>query len=337
MVIKEGKEDRRFDPMAIKIGSGLVPFSQVVDRFLPSGYRDGMPFEEQLRHAKEVEGLDAVGLDYPMQFEDPVTLQALLDKYDLTLCVLEMGIYGERRWKMGSFASTDPATRREAIALVKRGIDAAAELGLEEILLWPGQDGFEYPFQANHDLVWGYLVEGIGEVAEHRQDIKVGVEYKAKEPRVRCYIDSAAKTLLLCETIGLPNVGVTVDLGHSLNAQENPAQAVALCARYDRLFQVHVNDNYGDWDSDLLVGQISFWTTLEFFYWLNKVGFDSWYIMDFFPYREDGPAALEQCIRNTRRFADMAARLTKRPVEEMQKTADPVKIAEMLWQELIKF
>jgi hypothetical protein len=33
----------------------------------------------------------------------------------------------------------------------------------------------------------------------------------------------------------------------------------------------------------------------------------------------------------------MAARLTKRPVEEMQKTADPVKIAEMLWQGVIKF
>jgi len=323
--------------MAIKIGSGLVPFANVADRFLPQGYRDGLPLEEALRASKEVAGLDAIGLDYPMQFEDPVKMQAILDKYDLTLCILEMGIYGERRWKMGSFASTDPAIRRQAIDLVKRGLDVAAEMGVDEILLWPGQDGYEYPFQANYDLVWGYLVDGITEVAEHRPDVRIGIEYKRKEPRLNCYIDSAAKTVLLCEAIGLPHVGVTVDFGHSLNAQENPAEALALCAQYDRLFQVHVNDNYGDWDSDLLVGQINFWATLEFFYWLHKLGFDSWYIMDFFPYREDGPAALEQCIRNTRRMADLAVRLAKRRLEQMQEVADPVAISEMLWQETVRF
>jgi len=77
---------------------------------------------------------------------------------------------------------------------------------------------------------------------------------------------------------------------------------VALCAKHDRLFQIHVNDNYGDWDWDMLVGQVNFWTTLEFFYWLKLVEFDDFYIMDFFPYREDGRAALAQCVCNTWRF-----------------------------------
>jgi sugar phosphate isomerase/epimerase len=315
--------------MAVKIGSGLVPFSQVVDRFLPSGYRDGWPLEEQLRRAKEVPGLDAIGLDFPMQFEDPVKMQALLDKYDLQVCVLEMGIYGERRWKAGSLASADPGIRRQAIALGQRGLDVAAEMGVGEVLLWPGQDGFEYPFQANYDLAWGYLLDGIREIAAHRTDIKIGVEYKPKEPRVRCFLDTAAKTVLLCETLGLPNVGVTVDLGHALAAQENPGQSLALCAHYKRLFQVHVNDNYGDWDSDLLVGQVNFWTTLEFFYWLNQLGYASWYIMDFFPFREDGPAALAQCIRNTQRLAALATRLQASPLQQLQSAADPVAISEM--------
>ena len=322
--------------MSIAIGSGLVPFSSVVDRFMPGGYREDMPFEEQLRRAREMPGLDAVGLDYPMQFDDPVRLRGLLDRYDLTLCVLEMGIYGERRWAMGSFASTDPAIRRQAIDLVKRGMDVAAELGVAEILLWPGQDGYEYPFQANYDRVWGFLVDGLSEVAAHRSDVRIGLEYKPKEPRVRCHVDTAAKALLLCEAVGLPNLGVTVDLGHALVAQENPGQSLVLCARHGRLFQVHVNDNYGDWDSDLLVGQINLWTTIEFFYWLRRLGFDGWYIMDFFPYREDGPAALEQCIRNTRRLAALADRLAKTDLEAMQEVADPVAISEMLWQQVIK-
>jgi xylose isomerase len=323
--------------MVIKTTSGFAPFSNVVDRFLPGGYREDMSFEEQLQLSTEVEGLDSIGLDYPMQFEDPAELKMLLDKYGLQLSVLEMGIYGEKRWKYGSFAANDHTTRREAIELVKRGMDAAAELGVREVLLWPGQDGFEYPFQANHDRAWGHLVDGIGEAAAHRTDIRVGIEYKPKEPRVRCFVDSAAKGVLLCETIGLPNVGVTVDLGHSLAAHENPGQAVALCARYNRLFMIHVNDNYGDWDSDLLVGQVNLWLSLEFFYWLQKVGYDDWYVMDFFPYRENGPAALEQCIRNTRRMADIASRLTKSPLEQLQDADDPVAISELLWQETIKF
>ena len=323
--------------MDIRVTSGFAPFSNVVDRFLSSGYREPMSFEEQLQKSTEIEGLDSIGLDYPMQFENPVKLQALLDRYGLELSVLEMGIYGEKKWKLGSFAANDARTRREAIEVVKRGMDAAAELGVREVLLWPGQDGFEYPFQANHDLAWGYLVDGIGEAAQHRQDVRIGIEYKPKEPRTRCFIDSAAKTVLLCETIGLPNVGVTVDLGHSLAAHENPGQAVALCARYKRLFMIHVNDNYGDWDSDLLVGQVNLWLSLEFFYWLQKSGYDDWYVMDFFPYREDGPAALAQCIRNTHRMADMAERLTEVPLEEMQAADDPVAISELLWQQTIKF
>ena len=323
--------------MGIKVAAGLVCFSNVVDRFLPGGYRDNMPFEEALRRFSEVEGLDATGLDYPLQFDDPVKMQAILDRHGIKLCILEMGIYGERRWAKGSFASTDPAIRRQAIELCQRGMDVAAEMGVGEILLWPGQDGYEYPFQSDYGQAWGNFVDGISEVAEHRSDIRVGIEYKPKEPRTRCYIDSAAKALLLCETIGLPNVGVTVDLGHSLAAQESPAEAVSLCTRYKRLFQIHVNDNYGDWDSDLLVGQINLWRSLEFFYWVKKAGFDSWYIMDFFPYREDGPAALAQCIRNSRRLDAMAERLLECPIEEMQREGDPVAISELLWRQVIRY
>jgi len=322
--------------MDIKIGSGLVPFSNVVDRFLPGGYRDGMPLEDAIARAGEIDGLDAIGLDYPMQFEDPVKMQAILDRYGVRLCVLEMGIYGERRWKMGSLASTDRAIRRQAIELLKRGMDVAAAMGVYEILLWPGQDGYEYPFQADYRRAWGYLVDGIRETAVHRPDVRIGIEYKPKEPRVRCYVDTAAKAILLAEATGQPNVGVTVDLGHSLAAQETPAEIVALCAQRGLLFQVHVNDNYGDWDSDLLVGQINFWRTLEFFYWLRKVGFDSWYIMDFFPFRENGPAALTQCIRNSRRLAAIANRLLDCPFEQMQEEADPIAISELLWQQAIR-
>lgn len=323
--------------MSVKIVTGLVPFSGVVDRFLPEGYRDGMPLEKALEASKKIEGLDAIALDYPMSFTDPKEIKTILDRYDITMPLLEMGIYGERRWMFGSFAAKNIDTRKEAVALGKRCVEVAVELGIDDVLLWPGQDGYEYPLQANYQKSWQYLVEGIREVAEHRPNVKLAIEYKPKEPRVRCFIDTVGKALLLCKDIGLDNVGIAIDTGHAFNALENPGFSAALAGTYGRLFEVHVNDNYGDWDSDMLVGQINFWTTLDFFYWLQKVGWDGYYVMDFFPYREDGPKALRQMIKHTKRFVAMAEKLINSPLEMLQEADDPIEITELLWKTLINF
>ncbi len=103
------------------------------------------------------------------------------------------------------------------------------------------------------------MVEGLREAASYRRDVNLTIEYKTKEPRTYQYISNAAKSLLLCEEIGATNLGVVLDLGHSLFAGENPAESVALLERYKRLFHVHLNDNYRSWDDDLLLGSVHFW------------------------------------------------------------------------------
>ena len=124
-------------------------------------------------------------------------------------------------------------------------------------LLWPGQDGFDYPFQADYSRCWRLLIDGIGEVAAHRPDVRIAIEYKPKEPRAHLFVRNAGTLLHLLHEIGLANVGATIDLGHSLVAGENAAEAAVLLADAGKLFQVHVNDNYRDWDHDLMVGTIS--------------------------------------------------------------------------------
>ena len=49
------------------------------------------------------------------------------------------------------------------------------------------------------------------------------------------------------------NLGVTVDFGHALMARENAAE-------------VHINDCYGDWDDDLIVGSVRVWEALDLLY-----------------------------------------------------------------------
>jgi xylose isomerase len=300
------------------------------------GYRDPVPLEVQLEAASKVKGLRGVGLDYPYQFQDPVKLKEHLANVGLELWTVELGLYPDRKWKLGAFTAPDSAIRREAIEMCKEGLDAAVEAGATDVLLWPGQDGFDYPFQADYQDAWKRLIDGIIQVAEHRDDIPIAIEYKPKEPRIRLYVSTVGAALYLTQKIDKPHVGVAIDLGHSLMAGENPGEAVALLARESRLFQVHVNDNYSDWDHDMLVGSVSFWMTLEFFCWLQRVGYDGWYGIDVFPYREDGSQALCQSIHNTERMLELADRLLDLDLPAAQAQADALKASQLVWDAVLK-
>lgn len=326
-MVKENKKTKH------KIGSGFAPFSPCRERFVAEGYRPPQPLEEQIKLAARVDGLSGIGLDYPYQFTEKDTgrIKSLLAETHLKLCTVELGIYPDRKWKLGSFCAPDPGIRKEALELSKKALDMAVLMEADDVLLWPGQDGFDYPFQADYRQAWNRLVEGIGELAAYNPNVKIGIEYKPKEPRTNIFVRNAGTLLYLLQCIGRPNVGGVVDLGHSLVAGENPAEAAVLLAREEKLFSVHVNDNYRDWDHDLMVGTVSFWETLEFFYWLIKTGYNGWYIMDVFPYREDGLAALQHSVSNTLRFLDMAQTLQKCGLEAPMKNMDATGSSKILW------
>jgi len=82
------------------------------------------------------------------------------------------------------------------------------------------------------------------------------------------------------------------------------------------------------------VGSVSFWETLEFFYWLVRTGYCGWYIMDTFPYREDGLSALQRSVDNSIKFLSMAEKLQGCGLEETMKNMDAVGSSKILWESL---
>lgn len=314
-----------------KIASGFAPFSPCADRFNVDGYRDPMTLEEQFAAASKIEGLAGTGLDYPYQFQSAEQIRPLLDKYGLAFVTLEIGLYPDRKWKKGTYTAPDPGIRREAIEMSKKALDVAAELGAEDVLMWPGQDGFDYPFESDYLKYWDLLVQAIAEVASHRPDVRIAIEYKKQEPRANCYIRNAGTLLSLLYDVHMENVGGCIDLGHSLAAGENPGEAAVLLHRAGKLFQVHINDNYRDWDHDLIVGSVTFWETLEFFYWLGRCGWDGWYILDIFPYRMDGSAALQEGVNRTRFFIDLAGKIDSDGLRKALAQSDVHATGKELW------
>ena len=74
------------------------------------------------------------------------------------------------------------------------------------------------------------------------------------------------------------------------------SQAVELCSRAGRLFNMHLNDNYAGWDDDMIAGSVHLVEYLELLYTLRKIRYGGWCSIDIFPYRENAERATEESV-----------------------------------------
>lgn len=240
-----------------------------------------------------IRGVDLVAT--PDLLKNIREVKKCLKKTRLKVISIAVDHFTQAKWRQGTFSSIDPAIRKQAVSDTRRVMDLAAELQCGLATIWPGQDGYDYLFQADYEAERTWFAEGIKEACQYRRDVTITLEYKLKEPRTHSYLSSAAIALLMVQEIGERNCGVTLDYGHALLGYENPAETVALLHKYgNRLNHIHINDNYRSWDDDMIVGSVHTLEFLEFFYWLRRVGYDRWITIDQFPYREDGRDAVAE-------------------------------------------
>jgi sugar phosphate isomerase/epimerase len=320
----------------MKIEASGASFSSCSDRFVVSGYRRGLTPLEQLDELAKIEGLTGIPVMYPLEFENTNIIKGKLNNIGKKVGTIAPDTYIDPIWKDGSLTSRNPEIRKRMITLIKESMDLCHELDGADVLLWLAHDGYDYPFEDDYNLRWGYLLDGLAEAASYRKDVKVTIEYKAKEPRTHQYISDVGKSLLICEELKLSNLGIVVDIGHSLFGGENPAEAVELAARYNRLFHIHMNDNYRSWDDDLLVGSVHFWETLEFFYALNKIGYDGWFTIDIWPSRVDGFKALQESVTRVKMFDKMAKKLPYNEIKQLQRENKTMDIMTILRETCLK-
>jgi len=159
-------------------------------------------------------------------------------------------------------------------------------------------DGHNFSFEVDYLNQWGWLEEGLRAGVSHRKDIKVSLEYKLCESRNYNILSDMGRTLYLCERIGLPNVGVTMDVGHALLARETPAEVLSMAALTGRLFYVHFNDNDRYWDWDMLPGAVNFWDLMEVLFYLERISWQGWFSYDVAVRDGDIPEAMQAAIDN---------------------------------------
>ena len=301
------------------------------DRF--SEYHESKTPEEKIAAVAKVKGAKGVEIVYPYELQDLDVIKKALKKYHLGVAAVNVNIKGEPEFVKGSSSVNSKKLRNKAIQFLCEGMDVAKKLGTDKVTCCPLSDGYDYLFQVDYQQAWKNMVSTFKEGARHRKDIALFLEYKGSETRVNCYLDTAAKTICMIRDINEPNLGITIDVGHSLMVGETVAESVCLAQSHGIPFYIHINDNNRKWDWDLIPATRNLWDYLEMFLYLKKFNYKGWVTSDMSPVRLDPVEAFSRTIETTERMIQLAKRLDSKKLFNLMRQEKTLEIMKFLEEE----
>ncbi|MGE5689079.1 MAG: sugar phosphate isomerase/epimerase family protein [Pseudomonadota bacterium] len=330
----------------MKTSLGIWAFGTMATRFVPGGYKPELAGETTVQRVRRaVEGLGDLIDDYEFHYPQelsPENLGEVRDALDghgiYTVCT---GLHLDPRFGKGGLVSPDPATRAEALKRTLEAADFAGEVGAN-FVVWPGIEGYNYPFQTPYAESWAWFVDGIGRAAERCREhgIKLFLEHKNSEPAMKILMRNIGMTLHVIHKLrarGIDNVQVNMDWQHLIMNRENLAEYAAMLAAEGLLGHQHANSGWGDFDDDNMVGATAFMETLELAVELRRarygengerLGFD------LYPYTEDAVEAVRRSVLQWRFIDGVAARIDDAALREAQARKDAVRAYELVYAAL---
>jgi xylose isomerase len=330
----------------MKTSLGIWAFGAMATRFNPGGYKPqlaGVSTTEKVLTA--VAGLGELIDDYEFHYPQELS-PGNLDEVRGALgghgiyCVCS-GLHLDSRFGKGGFCSPDDSTRAEALRLTREGIDLAAAVGAH-FVIWPGIEGYNYPFQTPYASSWQRFLDGVAESAQHARDqgVTVLLEHKNSEPAMKILMRNIGMTLHVIHTLrtrGIDNVKVNMDWQHLIMNGENLAEYAALLASEGLLGHQHANSGWGTFDDDNIVGATAFMETLELAIELQRAGYGQngeRLGFDLYPYTEDAVAAVKRSVLQWNFIDGVAAKIDGPALHEAQQAKDAVRAYELVYAAL---
>ena len=330
----------------MKTSLGIWAFGSMATRFVPGGYKPEWAGQNTVARVRSaVEGLgdliDGYEFHYPQELsaDNLDEIRDALDGHDI-YCVAT-GLHLDPLFGKGGLVSPDEGTRREAVARTLDAIDFAGELGAH-FIIWPGIEGYNYPFQSPYRESWEWFLDGLGEAAQRARDkgVTIFLEHKNSEPAMKILMRSIGMTMHVIHKLrvqGLDNVKVNMDWQHLIMNGESLAEYAALLAAEGVLGHQHANDGWGSFDDDNMVGTIRFMETLELAVELRRAGYgDNGERLgfDLYPYTEDAVGAVKRSVLQWRFIDAVAARIDDAALREAQSRKDAVAAYEIVYAAL---
>lgn len=330
----------------MKTSLGIWAFGGMATRFNPGGYKpelSGISTVEKVRTAVGGLGdlIDDYEFHYPQELS-PDNLDAVRDALDgHGIYCIASGLHLDPRFAKGGFSSPDDATRDEALRLTTEAIDLAAEVGAQ-MIIWPGIEGYNYPFQTPYAESWARFIDGVEAAAAHAAErgVTVFLEHKNSEPAMKILMRNIGMTLHVIHTLrgrGLTNVKVNMDWQHLIMNGENLAEYAALLAAEGLLGHQHANSGWGTFDDDNMVGATAFMETIELALELRRAGYGAngeRLGFDLYPYTEDAVGAVKRSVLQWRFIDGVAAKIDETELRKAQQEKDAVRAYELVYAAL---
>jgi xylose isomerase len=225
--------------------------------------------------------------------------------------------------------------RSKAVEFIRKAKDFAKQVGANKVTCCPLADGYEFNFQTNYGRAWKHLVESLSQAGGYLTEIPLYVEYKPSETRGRCFVSTAAKALCLLNDIAIDQMGITIDFGHSMYANENPAEVVTMLAESRFGYYIHINDNDARWDWDYMVGTKHFLDYVEFLYYLQEYKYDDYLTSDTSPTRWDIKRTFEMNARVTKKLWNLLSKLDRNEFNELISGGDYLETWQFIEREIL--
>ena len=251
------------------------------------------------------------------------------------------GLHLDPMFGRGGLCSPDDSIRDEAVRRTRAAAAFAGDIGAH-FIIWPGIEGYNYPFQTPYAESWARLIDGIGQGAQvcAEKGIKLFLEHKNSEPAMKIHMGNVGMTLHVIHSLraqGLDNVQVNMDWQHLIMNGENLAEYAALLAAEGLLGHQHGNSGWGTFDDDNMVGATAFMETLELAYELRRVGYGAageHVGFDLYPYTEDQVGAVRRSVLNWRWIDEVAGRIDDGALRAAQQAKDAVRANEIVFAAL---
>jgi xylose isomerase len=325
---------------------GIWAFGPMVTRFVPGGYQPEHARETTVeRVQRAVAGLEGFIDDYEFHYPQELS-PANLDEVRAALgghgiYAIATGTHLNPRYGKGGLSSPDDAVRSAALGEALEAADLAGATGAQ-MILWPGIEGYNYPFQTPYAEAWSRFIDAVGQVAARcaEHGVTLFLEHKNSEPAMKILMRNVGMTLHVIHTLrgrGITNVKVNMDWQHLLMNGESLGEYAALLAAEGLLGHQHANSGWGTFDDDNMVGATAFMETLELALELRRAGYgenDERLGFDLYPYTEDAVEAVRRSVLQWRFIWDVAGRIDEVALREAQAHKDAVRAYELVYAAL---
>ena len=330
----------------MKTSLGIWAFGSMITRFVPGGYQPqhaGETTTEKVRRA--VEGLGDLMDDYEFHYPQELSptnldeVRGALDGHGI-YCVAT-GLHLDPKFGKGGLSSPDDAVRADAVKRTIEAADFAGSIGAH-FIVWPGIEGYNYPFQTPYADSWARFIDGVGQAAQRCKEhgVSLFLEHKNSEPAMKIFMRNIGMTLHVIHSLraqGVDNVKVNMDWQHLLMNGENLAEYAAMLAAQGLLGHQHANSGWGTFDDDNMVGTTAFMETLELAVELRRAGYgDNGERLgfDLYPYTEDAVAAVKRSVLQWRFIDSVAAKIDDAKLRAAQQEKDAVAAYELVYAAL---